>query len=94
MAGRATVRTRTLHRKNRRRSSTASHAHAHAGRSNAPKISRTRVSTLRDELSTTRETLRDTLQKYWIIPEGDIRKVIAASQQKIGKAVEILTRAA
>ncbi len=102
MANRATVQKRTLHR--RKRTSSApqsakdtglkrSRAHARA-KSSAPRISRARLRNLREDLDTTRDAVTDTVHRFWIIPEGDILQTLAATQQKIGRAVEALRTAA
>jgi hypothetical protein len=65
-----------------------------ANRASAPKISRSRLRSLRDELNVTRNAVTDTFHKFWIIPEQDIRQTLAATQHKIGRAVEMLRRAA
>ena len=92
MANRATVRTGTLHR--RKHPSTASRTHAKSRRRSGPRISRTRISMLRDELNATREVINDTFHQFWIVPESDIRETLAATQRRIGKAAEMLARAA
>jgi hypothetical protein len=94
MPNRATVRTRTLHRQKHPRSSTTGRAHAHRRRRSGLRISRTRVNMLQDELNATRDVITDTFHKFWIIPEGDIRETLAATQQRIGRAVNMLRRAA
>jgi hypothetical protein len=49
---------------------------------------------IREELDGTRNTVIDTVQDFWMIPEGDIRDTLASTQQKIGRAVDALKRAA
>ncbi|MGE5734977.1 MAG: hypothetical protein ACM34E_07800 [Acidobacteriota bacterium] len=71
-----------------------SRRHVAAKRASAPKISRTRLRSLRDELDVARDAVTDTFHKFWIIPERDIRETLAATQQKIGRAVDMLKRAA
>ena len=102
MANRATVRKRTLHRRKRTSSAAKStkrtglkrpRAHARA-KSSAPRISRARLRNLREDLDVTRDAVTDTVHKFWIIPEGDIRQTLTATQQKIGRAVEALRKAA
>jgi hypothetical protein len=49
---------------------------------------------MRDELDAAHDAVADTFHKFWIIPEGDIRETLAATQRKIGRAVTMLSRAA
>jgi hypothetical protein len=60
----------------------------------APRISRARLRMIREDLDGTRNTMTDTVQDFWMIPEGDIRETLARTQQKIGRAVDALKRAA
>ena len=64
------------------------------GRNRGPRISRTRLRGLRDDLDGMRNTVTDTFDKFWIIPEQDIRETLARTQRKIGRAVDMLKRAA
>ena len=59
-----------------------------------PKISRTRLQNLREDLDNTRNVMSDTVRKFWIISEHDIRKTLAKTEQKIGRAVNMLSKAA
>lgn len=59
-----------------------------------PRISRTRVRILRDDLDSTRTLVADTVRRFWVIPEGDIREMLARTNASIGKAVKMLQRAA
>jgi hypothetical protein len=59
-----------------------------------PKISRTRLRMLRDDLDGTRNVVTDTFDNFWIISERDIRDTLAKTQKKIGRAVDMLKRAA
>ncbi len=102
MANRATVRKRTLHRRKRTSSTPTrakraalkrSRAHARA-KSTAPRISRARLRNLREDLHVAQNAVTDTVHKFWIIPEGDIRQTLTATQRKIGRAVEALRKAA
>lgn len=68
-------------------------AHIHI-RYRGPRISRTRVRILRDDLDSTRTLVADTVRNFWITPEGDIREMLARTNATIGKAVEMLKRAA
>ncbi len=98
MANRATVRKRTLHR--RKRTSSAPTRTKRTGlkrsraKSSAPRISRARLRNLREDLDVAQNAVTDTVHKFWIIPEGDIRQTLAATQRKIGRAVEALRKAA
>jgi hypothetical protein len=60
----------------------------------APRISRARLRMIREHLDGTRNNVTDTVQDFWMIPEGDIREMLARTQQKIGRAVDALKRAA
>ncbi len=60
----------------------------------APRISRVRLTTMRDELDAAHDAVTDTFHKFWIIPEGEIRKRLAATQRKIGRAMAMLRKAA
>jgi hypothetical protein len=92
MANRATVRSRTLHRRKHRTARTSGAKRGTAR--NAPRISRSRLRNLRDELDITRSAVTDAFHKFWIIPERDIRETLAATQREIGKVVDTLRRAA
>ncbi len=92
MANRATVRMRTVYR--REHPSSKSHIHVKAKRRGGPRISRTRIRMLRDDLNATREVINEAFHKFWIVPESDIRETLAATQRRIGKAAQMLRRAA
>jgi hypothetical protein len=49
---------------------------------------------IREDLDGTRNKVTNTVQDFWMIPDGDIREMLARTQQKIGRAVEALKRAA
>lgn len=49
---------------------------------------------MRDDLEGTRTAVTDTFDKFWVIPEGDIREILARTGRKIGRAVDMLKRAA
>jgi hypothetical protein len=49
---------------------------------------------LRDDLDGTRNVVTDTFDNFWIISERDIRDTLAKTQKKIGRAVDMLKRAA
>jgi len=59
-----------------------------------PKVSRSRLRDMRDELEGTRTVLSETLRSYWVIPEHDVRLRLAATEKLIGKAVQVLRKAA
>ncbi len=59
-----------------------------------PRISRARLRTMRDELNAAHDAVTDTVHNFWIIPDGDIRETLAATQKKVARAVAILRRAA
>ncbi len=59
-----------------------------------PRISRARLRTMREDLAGTQNAVSDTLEKFWIIPEADIRETLANTQRKIGRAVQMLQQAA
>ena len=67
-----------------------SHAHVLA----RPRISRARLRFLRDDLDGARNTMSDTFEKFWIIPEHDIRETLARTHRRIKRAVDMLSRAA
>jgi hypothetical protein len=45
---------------------------------------------MRDDLEGTRTAVTDTFDKFWVIPEGDIREMLARTRRKIGRAVDML----
>lgn len=59
-----------------------------------PKISRTRVQFLRDDLDSTRMLVADTVRRFWVIPDGEIREMLAKTNANISKAIEMLKKAA
>jgi hypothetical protein len=63
-------------------------------RHRGPRISRGRLRTMREDLVSTQNAVSDTIEKFWIIPEQDIRQTLAKTQQKIGRAVQMLEKAA
>ncbi len=63
-------------------------------RRRCPKVSRSRLRSVRDDLATTRTALTETLHRYWLVPEHDIRGKLAHTEKLIGKAVEVLSKAA
>jgi hypothetical protein len=58
------------------------------------KISRARVRGLRDDLDRTRATVGALHENFWVISEQEIREMLAKTQEKIGRAVNLLQRAA
>ncbi len=68
---------------------------AHAQRrSKQPRISRTKLRSLRDNLDHTQVALDDTLDRFWIVPESDVRGTLAHTKKQIAKAVTLLSKAA
>ncbi len=59
-----------------------------------PKISRSRLRVLRENLDETRTSLTETLRFYWAIPETDVRSAIADTNKVISQAVNMLAKAA
>ncbi len=81
------------HRPKRRRAVSARQKLVETRR-RCPKVSRSRLRTVRDELANTRSALNETLSVYWLTPENDIRGRLAHTEKLIGKAVKVLTKAA
>ena len=90
---RTTRRVRAISRKKRPTSRT-SRRHAVAKRAGAPKISRSRLQMLKDDLDRTRDAMTETVEKFWITPEHEIRQMLGRTQHKIGRVAETLSRAA
>ncbi len=65
-----------------------------AYRPKQPRISRTKVQTLRDNLKRTQVALDETLDRFWIVPESDVRATLAHTKKQIDKAVTLLSKAA
>lgn len=59
-----------------------------------PRISQTRLRSVREDLDNTREVMSDTVDNFWIESEHDIRERLAKTEQKIGRAVKMLAKAA
>ena len=59
-----------------------------------PKISRARLQNMREDLQGTRRAVTEAVEKFWIIPEGDIRETLAQTEKKISRAVKVLEHAA
>jgi hypothetical protein len=49
---------------------------------------------LRDALHSARDAMSETVERFWITPEHDIRETLATTQRKIGKVADTLNRAA
>jgi hypothetical protein len=64
-----------------------------AKRASAPRISRSRLRMLKDDLDRARDVVSETVDTFWITPEHDIREVLARTQHKIGRVTKTLTRA-
>ena len=84
-----TARTRKSTSKRRRRQRT----HAQY-RPKQPRISRTKLQGLRDNLDHTQVALDETLDRFWIVPESDVRGTLAHTKKQIAKAVSLLNKAA
>jgi hypothetical protein len=89
----------TRQRKHRRRATAKrtgvarSRAHVQV-KYRGPRISRARVRLMRDDLEQTRTAVIETVKKFWVIPEQDIRQALEKTEKKIGRAVTMLQRAA
>ncbi len=59
-----------------------------------PRISETRLRSVREDLDNTREVMSNTVDNFWTDSEQDIRERLAKTEQKIGKAVKMLAKAA
>ncbi len=59
-----------------------------------PRISRTRLRSVGDDLNESRNTVNEMVRKFWIMSEHDIRDILAKTEQKIGRAVNTLRKAA
>jgi hypothetical protein len=59
-----------------------------------PRISQTRLRSVREDLDSTREMVSNTVDNFWIESEHDIREKLAKTEQKIGRAVKVLAKAA
>ncbi len=68
---------------------------AHAQhRPKQPRISRAKLQMLRDNLNDTQIALDETLNRFWIVPESDVRGTLGHTKKQIGKAVSLLNKAA
>ncbi len=63
-------------------------------RRRCPKVSRSRLRTVRDELENTQTVLNETLRMYWFTPEHDVRSRLAHTEKLIGRTVKVLAKAA
>lgn len=90
--------------KGKRRVGSAQHRisrRSHLKRSGIPRrvkyrgarISRARMRGLRNDLNRTRATVVDLHENFWVISEQEIREILAKTQEKIGRAVNLLRRA-
>ena len=59
-----------------------------------PRISRARLRTMREDLAGTQNAVSDTFEKFWTTPETHIRETLAKTQKKIGRAIQMLQKAA
>lgn len=67
--------------------------HLHRRRT-GPKISRTRLQNLQEELDRTRNAVTTAFEDFWVIPQFDLRETLAKTQKRIEKAVDVLKNAA
>src|SRR5579862_9598354 len=84
----------TRQRKHRRRSTAKrtglarSRAHVQV-KYRGPRISRARVRLMRDDLEQTRTAVIETVKKFWVIPEQDIRRALEkterSEERRVGK---------
>jgi len=87
-------------RKQRHRNSAAKRTRAASSRARAevkyrgPKISRTRLQNMREDLRGTKKAVTEVIEKFWIMPEGEIRETLAQTEKKIDRAVKVLEHAA
>jgi hypothetical protein len=80
-----------------RSTSTQSHKRSRVSRQvkyRGAKISRARVRGLRDDLGRTRAAVGDLHENFWVTSEQDIRDMLAKTQEKIGRAMDVLESAA
>ncbi len=59
-----------------------------------PRISRARLRTMREDLAGTQNAVSNAFEKFWTTPETHIRETLANTQRKIGRAVQMLQKAA
>ncbi len=59
-----------------------------------PRISETRLRSVREDLDNTREVMSNTVDNFWVDSEQDIRDRLAKTEQKIGRAVKMLAKTA
>jgi hypothetical protein len=59
-----------------------------------PRISRARLQNVREDLQGTKNAVTEIVDKFWIIPEGEIRETLAQTEKKIRRAVATLQKAA
>ena len=63
-------------------------------RHRSARLSRGRLQNIREDLQGTRKAVTEAVEKFWIIPEGDIRETLAQTEKKISRAVRVLEHAA
>jgi hypothetical protein len=102
----AIIRARTTGRKDRRNSNGVRRQSAtkRAGMSKSrvrikvryrgSRISRARLRTMREDLAGTQNAVSNAFEKFWTTPETHIRETLAKTQQRIGRAVRLLQKAA
>lgn len=49
---------------------------------------------LREALDDARDAMSETVERFWITPEYDIRETLATTERKIGRVADTLSRAA
>jgi len=49
---------------------------------------------MREDLRGTKKAVTEVIEKFWIIPEGEIRETLAQTEKKIDRAVKVLEHAA
>ncbi len=82
---------RTSRRTSKRPTKRGAHAHH---RPKQPRISRSRLQTLCDNLNDTQIALDESLDRFWIVPESDVRGTLAYTKNQIHKALALLRKAA
>jgi hypothetical protein len=70
-----------------------SRLHLH-GKTRGPRISRSRLQTLREDLDSTRNAVTTAFNDFWVIPQHDLRETLAKTQKRIKKAAKVLKSAA
>jgi hypothetical protein len=98
--GRAIRRDNHIHAKATRRKSAAKRTQLSRSRARVQvkyrgaKISRARLRNMQQDLERANIAVVDTFEKFWVMPETNIRETLGRTKQTIGRAVEMLQRAA